>query len=125
MADKSNWLRNAVLNAVCKGQSLNVSSVYMSLHSSNPGLNGSNELSGGGYSRQEVTFGSVSSGKVSNSAVIEFEDIPGQPVNYVGLWSASTGGNFLYRGIVTFSEGQPDEGDTVQIEVGSLEIEEA
>lgn len=68
--------------------------VEVSLHESEPNSSGSNELSGGGYERQAVTWGTPSSGMVTASADPEFS-VPGGGtwVRWCGLWDDSD--NFL------------------------------
>lgn len=64
-----------------------------SLHSANPGPGGTaNELSGGGYARQPVTWGTPAGGIVTASADPEFS-IPAGWVRWVGLWDS--GGNWI------------------------------
>lgn len=70
---------------------------YASLHDNVPNDSGSNEISGGSpaYARKSVTFNTAASGSmtVSNSPVF---DVPaGKTIYYMGLWDASTSGNFL------------------------------
>lgn len=68
--------------------------VEVSLHSVQPDASGSNELSGGGYERRPVTWGTPSSGIVTASVDPEF-DVPGGGtwVRWCGLWDDSD--NFL------------------------------
>jgi len=61
-----------------------------SLHTGDPGSNGSNEVSGGGYTRQSITWGSASDGIVETSSPVTF-NVPGDTtVYYVGLWDNTT-----------------------------------
>lgn len=66
---------------------------FISLHTSNPGSTGANELSGGSpaYARREGTWSAPSDGSVS--AVADF-DVPAATITHIGLWSAATGGDF-------------------------------
>jgi hypothetical protein len=92
------------LNNNGKNQMLNslVSvAVYASLHTANPGETGSNEVSGGSYTRKQLVWGTPSNGSVSiiNQPVF---DVPGgTTVSYVGLWSAASGGTFYGAADVT------------------------
>lgn len=63
--------------------------LVMSLHSSDPGLTGSGELSGGGYARQTVTFGAESNGVVQSAADVEFTDLPAATIGWIGIWDTS------------------------------------
>lgn len=71
---------------------------YMSLHSSYPGTNGANELSGGtpAYARKAITWSAVS-GNVRSGALTDttgFDVYNGATVQWLGFWSASTSGTF-------------------------------
>jgi hypothetical protein len=83
-------------------------SVYMSLHSGDPGSTGANELATTGgspnYARKPITWAAASGGsKVSN--VSEAFDIPpSSTVSYFGLWSAATGGSFRGGGPLSSTE---------------------
>lgn len=68
--------------------------VEVSLHSAEPDGTGSNELAGGGYARQPVTWGTASSGIVTASTDPEFS-VPGEGtwVRWCGLWDSA--GAFL------------------------------
>jgi len=81
---------NAMLTPAAGAAVTDVAEV--SLHESEPNSSGSNELSGGGYARQEVTWGSPSSGMVTASSDPEF-DVPGGGtwVRWCGLWNDSDG----------------------------------
>lgn len=62
----------------------------VSLHSDNPGTTGSNEISGGGYSRQAFSFAPASGGKrVANAAAV-FNVQSGASILWVAYWSGST-----------------------------------
>ena len=61
--------------------------VEVSLHSAEPDGSGSNELTGGGYARQPVTWGTPSSGMVTASTDTEFSVTgEGTWVRWCGLW---------------------------------------
>jgi hypothetical protein len=55
-----------------------------------------NEVTGGSYARQAVTFVAASSGGTSNSATITFAGLPVATLNFVAVMDASTAGNILY-----------------------------
>jgi len=105
-----------VLNSLLAGR-------YLSLHTSSPP---GNEVVGGAYARQPVTFVKTSGPDPSvykNNALIQF---PVATANWgfvtnFGIWSASTGGDLLAYGAVT-SAKPVDTDDTVQWEVNSLAV---
>jgi hypothetical protein len=81
-------------------------SVYLSLHTADPGLTGTSEVGAGvGYTRQVVTLTApLDSGAdelVENTAEVVFGPATGAgfgTVTHFGLWTASTAGNFLEGG---------------------------
>lgn len=68
---------------------------HVSAHSADPTDAGLNEISGGSYARQSITY-SAASGGVKDSSNVPAISIPsGNTVAYFGFWSALTGGTFL------------------------------
>lgn len=70
---------------------------WISLHSSDPGTTGANELTGGtpAYARKQTTWtGGAADGSVPGSE-LEF-DVPPGPVTHIGCHTAQTGGTFLW-----------------------------
>lgn len=69
---------------------------YMSLHSADPSTTGTNEVTGGSYARQTVSFAAASGGSITTSGPVSFTGLAGgTTVAWVGFWSAVTGGTFL------------------------------
>lgn len=67
---------------------------FVSLHTADPGVSGSAEVTGGAYTREGSTWASAASASVSTSASIVF-DVPGSTtITHLGYWSASTSGTF-------------------------------
>ena len=73
---------------------LNTDSVYMSLHTADPGTTGANEVTGSPYSRLQVSFGTPSDGVVTNTNNPEFSVPNNTTVTHIGLFSAATDGTF-------------------------------
>jgi len=65
--------------------------IYMSLHEGTPSTDGSNEVSGGSYARQSVTWNSAASGEAALSSNISFSVPAGTTVSVVGIFATSTG----------------------------------
>ena len=63
----------------------------LSLHTAFPGTTGANEVTGGSYARQAVTFGAASAGvrTLSSASAVP---VPAGNVAWAGLWSS--GGTF-------------------------------
>lgn len=81
----------AVKNATLDGLGI----THVSLHTADPGEDGSNEVVGGSpaYARKAVTVPSAVNGEIHWTGLIVF-DIPGggTTVSYAGFWTASSGG---------------------------------
>lgn len=74
--------KNAMLDALTPDR--------ISLHSGDPGASGtSNEVSGGGYSRQAATFNAASGGSRALNANVDFTTPANQAVTYIGIWRNS------------------------------------
>ena len=96
-------------------------SVYVSLHTSNPGENGASEVTGGTYSRTVASFSAGANKTTSNDVIIEFDGMPATTVTHIGLWDAASGGNFWWGGALTASKTLT-AGDTLKIPVGDLDV---
>lgn len=121
MSGISNYLENKILDKVYRNVDFTVSAVYVSLHTSDPGETGANEVSGGGYARQSATFTTASNGATENSSTIEFTNMPATTVTHVGIWDAASAGNFLWGGALTSSKNV-NAGDTFRIPAGDLDV---
>ena len=68
MAEMSNYLENALINATLRNTSFtSPATVYVGLYTSDPGEgNTGTEVSGTSYARQSATFGSPSNGVSTN-----------------------------------------------------------
>lgn len=67
---------------------------FVSLHTADPSTDGSNEVSGGSYTRESAPWASATSGSVTTNSNIVF-DVPGSTtITHLGYWSASTAGTF-------------------------------
>lgn len=80
--------KNSILDAAYQ-------SVFVSLHTGNPGTTGADEVTGGSYARQAENFGAASSGELTNASDITFTDMPAATVTYVGFWTLVSGGTFI------------------------------
>ena len=125
MAEMSNYLENALLNAVLRNTSYtSPSTVFVSLYTSDPTDAGSGtEVSGGSYARKAVTFGSPSNGVVTNNAAVEFDQATASwgTVGYIGLMDAVTTGNLLFHTALTTAK-TIESGDIFKIASGSLSV---
>jgi hypothetical protein len=104
---KSTYANNAVLNAMFNNTAFQVAVPWISLHSANPGLTGTSELTGNSYGRVNASacFPAAGSSACNNDATITFPTASGNwtAATYFGVWDAETNGNFLCGGALTGS----------------------
>lgn len=117
----SNYTENAILDKVLRNVDFTVTTVYVSLHTADPGETGASEVSGGSYARQTGTFTAATNGTSETTANLSFTNMPAVTVTHVGLWDASVGGNFLAGGALTSSR-VVSNGQTIQIDSGDLTV---
>jgi hypothetical protein len=125
MAEMSNYLENALINATLRNTSYTTpTTVYLALYTSNPtDADTGTEVTGNGYARQSITFGSPSNGASSNTAAIEFPQATGSwgTVAYVGISDALTTGNLLFHTPLDASKTIAT-GDVFRVAIGSLSV---
>jgi hypothetical protein len=125
MAEISNYLENALVNATLRNTSYtSPATVYVALYTTDPtDADTGTEVAGNGYVRQSVTFSAPSDGATSNSAVVEFPQATGSwgTIAYIGLRDASSGGNLLYHTALDASKAIAT-GDVFRIAIGSLTV---
>ena len=97
--------RDAILNAFARGTSYaGNASLFLSLHTGDPGNTGASEYTGYAGTRPAVAF-AVSSGQTSlNSAQVVFEISGGGTITHAGLWTATSGGTWKGGGILAASQ---------------------
>lgn len=101
----STYLAGKIIDHILRNQAFTPpTTVYCSLHTADPGLTGANEVAGGSYARQAVTFTAAASSHTDNSALLSFTSMPAiaaPGVLFAGVWDASSAGNFLAGGPLT------------------------
>ena len=118
----SDYFENKILDHMLRGTAFTPpATVYVSLHTADPGETGANEVTGGGYARQSVTFNAPSGGSMSNSALLRWNNMPAVTVTHVGLWDAANGGNPLWFGALS-SSVTLTAGSAFEIPAGSLTV---
>lgn len=125
MAEMSNYLENALINATLRNTSYtSPATVRISLHTADPTDAGTGtEVSGGSYARQTATFAAPSNGVSTTSADITFPQATGNwgTITHIGIWDALTAGNLLYHTPLDASKAI-DTGDIFKIAAGSLTV---
>lgn len=100
----SSYLRGKVIDHTLRAVTYPApSAVYVSLHTSDPTINGTpaTEVSAGWYARQTLTLASQTiAGQTSNSNTVTYNGVTGSSatVTHFAIWDASTLGNMLYFG---------------------------
>jgi hypothetical protein len=101
MAEISNFLENALINATLRNTAFTSPSIiYVALYTSNPtDADTGTEVSGGSYARQVVTFAAPSDGLTASNVAVTFPQATSNwgTVGWIGLRTALTGGNLLYH----------------------------
>jgi hypothetical protein len=125
MAEMSNFLENALINATLRNTTYtSVATVYVSLWTSDPTDAGSGtEVSGGSYARTAVTFAVPSNGVTTNDADVTFPTATASwgTVGWIGINDALSSGNLLYHTPLDTSK-TIDSGDIFKISTGNLSV---
>lgn len=125
MAEMSNFLENALINATLRNTSYTSPTVvYLALYTTDPtDADTGTEVSGGSYARQSITFGAPSNGVSTNTAAIEFPQATGSwgTIGWVGIRDSLTTGNLLYHSPLDASKTIAT-GDIFKIAIGSLSV---
>ena len=125
MAEFSNFLENALINAVLRNTTYtSPATVYVSLYLTDPtDADSGTEVSGGSYARTAVTMGAPSNGVSTNSADVTFPTATASwgTVSYIGIHDASTAGNLLFHTILDTAK-TIDTSDIFRIETGNLSV---
>lgn len=121
----SNYAENKILDHMLGVASWTMpAAVYVSLHSSDPGETGANELAvANGYARQAATFSSAASGATSNSGTVTFTNTGSawSAATHFAVWDASSGGNCLGVGALAASK-TVGASDTATFAAGDLDV---
>lgn len=126
----SNYLELELLDHALGGADYSrPATVYVSLHTADPGETGTNEVAAAGnYSRASVTnnatnFPAASAGSKSNGTTITFATPSATwgTVTHWGIWDAASSGNLLFAGALSVAK-TINSGDGVSIGIGSLTV---
>jgi hypothetical protein len=84
---------NAILNGYLKGTLIVLPTDWdVSLHTGDPGQDGSNEVAAGAYTyaRQEPSIGAVAAKAATNDVALTWTNMPSATVTHAGLWGYFT-----------------------------------
>lgn len=131
MAGFSEYLGNKILDHVNGVASYTPpSTLYVALFSDSATLEEldagtiTNEVTGDGYARQEVTFGTADASAAENDASVTFTatgsnwDI----ARFAAVMDAETGGNVLYYGQLSNDRELAASGDSIEIQTGDFDV---
>ena len=125
MAEMSNYLENALINATLRNTSYtSVATIYVALYTSDPtDADTGTEVTGGSYARTSVTFAAPSNGASASNADCTFPTCTSTwgTVSHIGIFDASTSGNLLYHTPLDTSK-TIETGDIFKIASGSLTV---
>lgn len=131
MAGFSDYLENEVLDHLFTdiGLSAGFATVFMTLHSADPGETGASEISASDSSQlviqvtRNTDWNSASSGLTDNANAFTWSGMPSATVTHVGMWDNSAGAarNFLMGGSLS-ATAILNSGDTFEIAAGDLDI---
>ena len=125
MAEMSNYLENALINATLRATTFtSPAAVYVGLHTADPTDAGSGtEVSGGSYARKTATFAAPSNGVSATTADVTFDQATGSwgTITHIGIWDALSTGNLLYHTPLDASK-TIDTGDIFKIASGNLTV---
>lgn len=96
---KTTYLRNKILDHITgKATYTKPANTYLGLLKEDPTVAGltTDEVTGGGYTREQVTWETAADGMIKSDALIEFENMPASTIKYWAVFDASTAGNMLY-----------------------------
>jgi hypothetical protein len=91
MAGFTNTAKNQALTALVSTGAPANAWTFFSLHTADPGTNGSNEVAGGGYARQQTTWGAAAGAQITGSTVT-FNVPASTTIQFWGIWTLVSGG---------------------------------
>lgn len=124
MAEMSNYLENALINATLRATTFtSPAAVYVSLHTADPTDTGANEITASGYIRKAASFGAPSDGVSTTNADITFDqaNTAWGTITHVGIWDSDTSGNLYYHTALDAAK-TIDTGDIFKIASGNLTV---
>lgn len=125
MANISDYLCLKLLDHVFRGVAYPVPTLYVSLHTADPGETGTDEAAGGSYDRQAApSFAAAALDltipTIKNSAGVTFLDMPAGTFTHLGFWDDPAAGNFVWKLLLTDGAGTPTPVTTIAGEAVSF-----
>jgi len=128
MSAASDYLENKVLDHTLGNAAFVQPTVYIGLFTGSASANLeagtlTNEVTGGSYARETISFGVASGGTATNDATVTFTTATADwgTITHVAIMDAASSGNVLFYGAVTDAK-EILNGDTFQVSSGNLSI---
>ncbi len=96
--------------------------LYMSLHTGDPGDTGANEYTAYTGTRPQITFSAPANKQTASTAQIDYTGMgstSATPITHVGFWSATSGGTFQ-DSVPLVTARSTASGDTLRFPAGSV-----
>jgi len=124
MAEMSNYLENAIINATLRNTTYtSPTTCFVALYTTDPtDADTGTEVSGGSYERTAVTFGAPSNG-VSTNGAVTFPTCTSTwgTITHIGLRDAASSGNLLFYTPLDASKTIAT-GDVFTVSTGNLSV---
>lgn len=118
----STYTANAILDAIGNATPFSVTTLYIQLHTADPGANGTTAVAGNA-TRKAVSFSAAASGAITNDTDVAWnsgEVDTSEDYTHYSLHDASSSGNFIGSGVMTANAVVT--GDTFTIPAGDLDL---
>lgn len=116
----SQYLANAVFNAIGNNTSLAITQCYIKLHIGDPGAAATANVAVE-TTRKSVSFAAAASGLMTSDAACQWVAVAGtEDFSHYSAWDSLTVGNFLWSGLVTAAA--VTAGDTFTVAAGDVDL---
>lgn len=118
----SAYTANAMLNALGNATAFSVTTVYVQLHTADPGAAGTTAVAGNA-TRKAASFAAATGGTMTTDAAVSWtaaEVTTAEDYTHISLWDAATLGNFLASGTITANAVAA--GDTFTLAAGDIDL---
>jgi len=95
-------------------------SLFMSLHTGDPGDNGAGEYATYTGTRPGITFTNPASSAAASTAQIDYASMGATTITHVGFWSATTAGVFKGGAALTAAKTTDGSGQTLRFAAASV-----
>lgn len=121
MAAISTYLADKYLDCLGNATGFNVASVYVQLHTADPGTAGTTAVAGNS-TRKQISWAAAASESKAASADVTWTNVStAETYSHISLWDASTAGNFLWAGALTAAKAV-NAGDTFTLTAANLTV---